>query len=118
MHGESEAVIPNGVTCIYDGAFQNCRSLTNVVIPSSVTRILGVAFEGCTSLALITFVGSQPQTSSENFRDVGSDCIIRVPSNIPYNVNDRWYGLTVVRYDPSDEPEKPEDPEDPMEDKD
>ena len=104
MHGESVAVIPDGVTCIWDGAFQNCYTLTSLTIPASVTRIVGVAFEGCGNLVSITFAGDQPSTASENFRDVNPDCIIRVPNDRVYNVNDRWYGLKVERFDSSHEP--------------
>ena len=32
-------IIPNSVTSIGDGAFNNCRSLTNIVIPNSITSI-------------------------------------------------------------------------------
>ena len=104
MHGEDVAVIPDGVIAIHDCAFRNCYSLRSVVIPASVTCIRGLAFEGCSNLAYITFLGAQPQTSSENFRDISVNCVFRIPRNIPYNVNDRWYGFAVERYDPGDVP--------------
>lgn len=104
MHGEDVAVIPDGVTAIHDCAFRNCYSLRSVIIPASVTCIRGLAFEGCSNLAYITFLGAQPQTSSENFRDISVNCVFRIPRNIPYNVNDKWYGFAVERYDPGDVP--------------
>ncbi len=42
--------IPDGVTEIGAGAFQDCSSLKSVVIPESVTKIGEGAFSGCTSL--------------------------------------------------------------------
>ena len=42
------------VTCIGNGAFGWCKSLTGVTIPDSVTSIGGSAFYGCTSLTNVT----------------------------------------------------------------
>ena len=56
--------IPNGVTMISHGAFQNCTGLTNVTIPNSVTSIqggiymYGGAFSGCTNLTDVTIPDS------------------------------------------------------------
>ena len=50
----TDAVIPNGVTCIGDGAFSGCDWLSGVVIPDSVTSIGNRAFYDCYSLTKIT----------------------------------------------------------------
>ena len=50
-------VIPNSVTTIANGCFQNCKNLNNVILPPSVNRIYSSTFEGCTSLENITFQG-------------------------------------------------------------
>ena len=49
--------IPNGVTSIGYGAFEDCIGLTSVMIPDSVTRIGYVAFYGCSDLMSIIFKG-------------------------------------------------------------
>ena len=46
----NEIIIPNSVTSIGWGAFENCKSLMKITIPNSVTSILSYAFNGCDSL--------------------------------------------------------------------
>ncbi len=50
--------IPNGVTEIGRGAFSGCKSLTSVNIPDGVTSIGDVAFYGCTSLTSVNIPDS------------------------------------------------------------
>ena len=50
--------IPNSVTEIGDGAFQDCYSLTTITIPNSVTEIGDWAICGCTSLTTINIPSS------------------------------------------------------------
>ena len=54
-------VIPDGVTEIGRGAFQDCTSLVSVEIPGSVTSIGRYAFSGCTKLKEVQFKGTKAQ---------------------------------------------------------
>lgn len=49
-----DLVIPEGVTSIGNGAFQNCIGLTSISISDSVTNIGASAFAGCTGLSSVT----------------------------------------------------------------
>ncbi|MCD8019517.1 MAG: leucine-rich repeat protein [Clostridiales bacterium] len=50
--------IPDGVTSIYNYAFEDCTSLTKITIPDTVMEISYGAFWGCTSLTDMTIPGS------------------------------------------------------------
>ena len=53
IEGATKVVIPDSVTSIEDGAFEDCASLTSVEIPNSVTSIGKSAFEDCASLTSV-----------------------------------------------------------------
>jgi uncharacterized repeat protein (TIGR02543 family) len=46
----SSVVLPSTLKYLGDGAFYDCKNLTQVTIPASLTKIGGKAFKGCTSL--------------------------------------------------------------------
>ena len=56
--GCKNTIIPNSVTSIEWGAFNNCIGLTSVTIPNSVTSIGDHAFEQCTDLNSVTIGNS------------------------------------------------------------
>ena len=49
----NKVVIPEGVTRIGNGAFDNCKRLLDVSLPSTLTEIGGWAFRDCTALTSI-----------------------------------------------------------------
>ena len=53
----TSVIIPDSVTTINDGAFFDCRFLTNVVVGSGVRTVRNWAFAFCTNLASICFRG-------------------------------------------------------------
>ena len=50
----ASVVVPDGVVCIADHAFEGCRSLASVTMPDSVTSIGNYAFSICDSLTSVT----------------------------------------------------------------
>ena len=60
--------IPDGVTSIGESAFSGCHSLTDIVIPDSVTSIGKSAFSGCSSLTSITIPDSVTRIGTGVFR--------------------------------------------------
>jgi hypothetical protein len=59
--------IPNGVTSIGEGAFEDCTGLTSITIPNSVTSIGDDAFKWCTSLTSITIPASVTSIGKDAF---------------------------------------------------
>ena len=83
LNGDSEIIIPDGVTVIMDYAFRNCYNLTSLIIPASVMGIGGAAFYGCSNLSHITFMGDKLSLGSENLGYIAQNCVIE--SNGHYN---------------------------------
>ena len=96
--------IPDGVSCIYDGAFLRCTSLTSISIPKSVTIISRDAFWECTSLTSViipetttsigyhafgfcskltsvtSFIKNPFVIDTNVFTNINSSCILYVPA--------------------------------------
>ena len=79
--GCKNTVIPNSVTSIGPGAFDNCYNMTSISIPNSVTSIGDNAFSGC-GLTSITMPNSV--TSIGNYAFAG--CINLESVTIPNSV--------------------------------
>ena len=74
--------IPDSVTSIGNGAFEFCRSLTNITIPNSVTSIGNGAFEFCRSLTNITIPESVTSIGGHAFSDCSSLTSITIPEGV------------------------------------
>ena len=64
--------IPNGVSCIANGAFYG-STITSIVIPEGVTTIMGEAFRDCTNLETISFPKSLTKIEIASRYQYGSD---------------------------------------------
>ena len=64
-----EIKLPNSVTTIDNGTFQNCESLESVNLPNGLQMIGDNAFDGCYSLQSITIPGSVDTIGEMAFAD-------------------------------------------------
>lgn len=60
--------LPEGLTKIENGAFENCTALQKVILPSTLTEIQDNAFSGCSSLDEINVPDSVSQVGDEIFK--------------------------------------------------
>lgn len=65
-------VIPIGVTEICDGAFANCKSLSDITLPEGLIKIRNSAFVNCKSLTKIEIPKSVEQINSNVFENCKS----------------------------------------------
>jgi len=87
---EESFSIPNSVTTIYDRAFYNCTSLTNIEIPNSVTTI-GDAFSFCTGLTSIEIPNSVTSIGSNAFFRCDGLTSIEIPNSVTSIGNKAFY---------------------------
>ncbi len=86
--------IPDGVTSIGDRAFSGCSSLTGITIPEGVTEIGSYAFSGCSSLTSIVLTEGIKYLNNEVFKDCTSLTSVTVPSSIERIYNDAFENCT------------------------
>ena len=80
--GCQSTTIPNSVTSIGSGAFQNCSSLTSITIPNSVTSIGDSAFYYCHKLTSITIPNSVTSIGEYAFSRCSSLTSITIPNSV------------------------------------
>lgn len=100
--------LPEDLTAIERGAFQDCSLLTAVTLPSSLTSIGDFAFAGCASLASIslpqdvTFIGRQAfagctsitqVTIPDGTTTIGEDAFLNCTALISVSLPDNMTGV-------------------------
>ena len=96
-----DVVLPEGMTEIPSGLFQENKNITSVHIPASVKTIGSSAFANCTSLTAVTFAeGSQLEIVGEQaFRFCWSLTTIELPDTVvtlDYAAFSNCFGLTEI----------------------
>ncbi len=80
--GLKKIIIHDGVTKIGDRAFKNCTGLTSVAIPDSVTEIGDNAFENCTNLVEVNIPYGVTEIGDGTFRKCKSLTGIEIPGSV------------------------------------
>ena len=77
-------ILPDSLTTIGEGAFEECISLDSMTIPTNVTRIKDYAFSNCTALKHIVSKALVPPTCDAfTFNNVDTaSCILEVPVSV------------------------------------
>ena len=78
----AEVTIPNGVTIISKGAFEEFEMLINVNIPNTVTTISHRGFSGCSNLALTSLPNSITTLGNGAFEYCSNLALTSLPSGI------------------------------------
>ena len=90
--GLTSITIPGSVTSIGEGAFRNCIGLTSISIPKSVTSIGNFAFYNCTDLTSINIPGSVTSIGDYAFDSCSSLTSITIPKSVTSIGNFAFYG--------------------------
>ena len=90
----SSYVIPDGVTSIAEGAFENCFNIISVMIPGSVKTIDGFAFYGCSSLTSITIPDGVTSIDESMFYNCSNLKSISIPDSVTSIGDYAFYGCS------------------------
>ena len=82
MSLQGAVVIPDGVTTIYDNAFENCSGIISIEIPESVITIGKKAFAGCSGLKSIILPNNIQSIGNSAFAGCTSLSSIEIPDGV------------------------------------
>jgi hypothetical protein len=92
--GLTTVVIPEGVTSIGDGSFSSCTGLISVVIPVGVTLVGDFAFFGCTGLISVVIPEGVISIGGGAFWGCISLTTVTIPSSVTSIEYDAFFSCT------------------------
>ncbi len=98
---DGKFVVPANVTDIYEGAFENCRNITEIELPATVKTIGAGAFAGCEKLEVVEINEGVTTIGEKAFEGCNNIAVVVLPStideeSIPANVFEGAEALTKV----------------------
>ena len=88
-------VLPKKLQEIYREAFQGCVKLKSIVLPNTIKKIGISAFEGCSSLSSVTLGTGLREIGIWAFNDCPSLKSITIPANVTY-IGAKAFGSTPI----------------------
>lgn len=101
-----EVIIPEGITCINNTCFYDCKALKTISLPSTLEYIFYAAFYECTSLTDVVLPESLTYIEGSAFHDCSSLGALNIPANVSSigeYVFEGYTGLTEITVDPANE---------------
>ena len=90
----TKLVIPNSVTEIGTGAFQNCKYLKEIILPDGLTNIADSLFYKCNELEKVNIPNSVTEIGSYAFAECSSLLSLTIPSSVTKINNHSFQGVT------------------------
>lgn len=82
LAGCKNTIIPNSVSALGNGAFNDCNGLTSIEIPNSVTSIGDMVFSYCMGLTSIVFSNSLTSIGNDAFGGCSNLTSIELPNTL------------------------------------
>ena len=90
--GLTSANIPDTVTTIGGGAFEDCTGLRSISLPANLTTIGGSAFAGCTGLTSISLPANLTEIGQFAFYECTGLTSVDLPANLAQIGRGAFYG--------------------------
>lgn len=101
-----EVIIPEGITCINNTCFYDCKALKTISLPSTLEYIFYAAFYECTSLTDVVLPESLTYIEGSAFYNCSSLGALNIPANVSSigeYAFENYSGLTEITVDPANE---------------